>query len=232
MQEWAHSAVPQGSDISKESFMISRVCVARLGVLGGLLSAGSAGAAEAAASTDATASGALPAEHASVDTTSGGDVGARPARGMHNSISLLLNLGYAYSAGTGLGLSGRYQYTVVPEGFLHSGSIRDDFGIEAGVDFFHYSWDIAGYSWTYNEFGISASAVWNLWFTKEFAAYPRLGLGFAFGSWSDNTGFGTPGGYGGLFLVGGAGVLYELAPVTLRAEISNNYLGLGAAISL
>lgn len=223
--------------------MISRVCVARLGVLGGLLIAGSAGAAEAAASTDANAGSALPAENANagsprpaetvhVDTPSGGDAAARPERGMHNSISLLLNLGYAYSAGTGLGVSGRYQYTIVPEGFLHSSSIHDDFGIEAGVDFFHYSWDILGYSWSYNEFGLSASAVWNLWFTKEFAAYPRLGLGFAFGSFSDNTGLGSPGGYGGLFLVGGAGVLYQLSAITLRAEVSNNYLGLGAAISL
>jgi hypothetical protein len=222
--------------------MISRVCVARLGVLGSLLIAGSAGAAEAAASADAN-SGTLPAESANagsaapggqvhVDTPSGGDSASSPARGMHNSISLLLNLGYAYSAGTGLGVSGRYQYTIVPEGFLHSSSIHDDFGIEAGVDFFHYSWDILGYSWTYNEVGISASAVWNLWFTKEFAAYPRLGLGFAFGSWSDNTGFGNPGGYGGLFLVGGAGVLYQLSALTLRAEVSNSYLGLGAAISL
>jgi hypothetical protein len=223
--------------------MISRVYVARLGVLGGLLIAGSAGAAEAAASTDANAGGALPAENGNagsprptesvhVDTPSGGEVAASPARGMHNSISLLLNLGYAYSAGTGLGVSGRYQYTLVPEGFLHSSSIHDDFGIEAGVDFFHYSWDILGYSWTYNEFGVSASAVWNLWFTKEFAAYPRLGLGFAFGSFSANTGFGSPGGYGGLFLVGGAGVLYQLSALTLRAEVSNNYVGLGAAISL
>jgi len=223
--------------------MISRVYVARLGVLGGLLIAGSAGAAEAAASTDANAGGALPAESANagsprptesvhVDTASGGDAAASPERGMHNSISLLLNLGYAYSAGTGLGVSGRYQYTLVPEGFLHSSSIHDDFGIEAGVDFFHYSWDFYGVGWSYNEFGISASAVWNLWFTKQFAAYPRLGLGFAFGSWSDNTGFGSPGGYGGLFLVGGAGVLYQLSAITLRAEVSNNYLGLGAAISL
>ncbi len=222
--------------------MISRVCVARLGVLGSLLIAGSASAAEAAASAEANA-GTLPAESANagsaasagqvhVDTPSSGESGVQSGGSMHNSISLLLNLGYAYSAGTGLGVSGRYQYTIVPEGFLHSSSIHDDFGVEAGVDFFHYSWDILGYSWTYNEFGISASAVWNLWFTKEFAAYPRLGLGFAFGSWSDNTGFGSPGGYGGLFLVGGAGVLYQLSAVTLRAEVSNNYLGLGAAISL
>jgi len=198
--------------------MVSRICVAGLSVLGGLLVAGNVRAAEA---------------EIHVDTASGSTAEASPpARGMHNSVSLLANLGYAYSAGTGFGLSGRYQYTIVPEGVIHSGSIHDDFGIEPAVDFFHYSWDFGGYSWTYNEFDLSASVVWNLWFTKEFAAYPRLGLGFGFGSWSDNVGIGNPGGYGGIFVFGGAGVLYQLAPVTLRAEVSNASLALGAAISL
>jgi hypothetical protein len=202
--------------------MVSRVCIAGLSVLGGLLVAGNVCAAEGAVSVDASGgSAAGPAEF------SGG--------GMHNSISLLANLGYAYSAGTGFGLSGRYQFTIVPEGVIKSSSIRDDFGIEPFVDFFHYSWDLGPYSWTYNEFDLGAAVVWNFWFTKEFAAYPRLGLGFGFGSWSaqdDTFGIGNPGGYGGLILIGGAGVLYKLGAVTLRGELSNASLGLGVAINL
>jgi len=124
--------------------MVSRICVAGLNVVGGLLVAGNVRAAEA---------------EIHVDTASSSTAAASPpARGMHNSVSLLANLGYAYSAGTGFGLSGRYQYTIVPEGVIHSGSIHDDFGIEPAVDFFHYSWDFGGYSWTYNEFDLSASA--------------------------------------------------------------------------
>src|SRR6185436_12891543 len=199
--------------------MVSRVCIAGLSVLGGLLVAGNVCAAEGEAKIDVT-------------SASAGGSSLPPGRGMHNSVSLLANLGYAYSAGTGFGLSGRYQFTIVPEGVIHSPSIHDDFGIEPAVDFFHYSWDFAGYSWTYNEFGLSASVVWNLWFSKEFAAYPRLGLGFAFGSWSDNAGIGNPGGYGGLVFVGGAGVLYQLGSVTLRAELNNASLGLGVAFNL
>jgi hypothetical protein len=195
--------------------MVSKALVSALGVLGGLL----------------VASTALAAEQA-VDSSGVGAGEAQPASGMNNAISLLGNFGYAYGAGTGFGLSGRYQITVVPDGFLKPGTIHDDFGIEPAVDFYHYSWDFYGYSWSYNEIGLSASAIWNLWFTDEFAAYPRLGLGFGFGSWSDNTGVASPGGYGGVFLVGGAGILYALNPITLRAEVSNNSLCLGVALTL
>lgn len=177
------------------------------------------------------ASSALAAE-AAVDVNSG-TLGAPEAGGMHQTISLLGNLGYGYSAGTGFGVSGRYQHTIVPEGVIKSPSIGDDFGIEGAVDYYHYSWDFFGVSWSYNEIVISASAVWNLWFTDEFAAYPRLGLGYGFGSFSDNTGFSAPDdGYGGLVFVGGVGVVYELDPITLRAELTNGSLGLGVAFAL
>jgi len=195
--------------------MVKQVSLTGLGLLGALSWAGNALATE-------------------VDVAAGGGSATSAGhRGMNDTISLLGNFGYAYSAGTGFGLSGRFQHTVVPEGFIEHSKITDDLGIEAAVDYYHYSWDFFGYSWSYNEFGLSASAVWNVWFTKEFAAYPRLGLGFAFGSFSGNDGIASPsGGYGGLFFVGGAGVLYELAPVTLRAEVSNSSLCLGAAISI
>jgi hypothetical protein len=206
------------SSLMVSSFMVRRVCV-RLGVLGGLFVASNVCAADGNQSPDA-ASGAAGSS-------------ILPGRGMHNSISLLANLGYAYSAGTGFGLSGRYQFTIVPEGVIHSSSFHDDIGIEPAVDFFHYSWDVLGYSWSYNEFRISASAVWNFWFSKDFAAYPRLGLAFGFGTWSDNVGVADPDGYGGVFFVGGAGVLYQLGGAwTLRAELNNASLGLGAALSL
>lgn len=178
-------------------------------------------------------SSALAAEgEATVDVNSGTS-GDPEAGGMHRTISVLGNLGYAYSAGTGFGVSGRYQHTIVPDGVIKSPSISDDFGIEGAVDYYHYSWDLFGYSWSYNEIVLSASAVWNLWFTDEFAAYPRLGLGFGFGSFSDNSGITAPDdGYGGLVFVGGVGVVYELDPITLRAELTNGSLGLGVAFSL
>ncbi len=197
--------------------MIEKYCVAGAGALAAVLLAGSSMAEDAVVVSD----GSPPATSAESRT---------PERGMHNSISVMGSLGYAYSAGSGFGLTGRYQYTVLKEGFLRSARLPDDFGIEGAFDYTHYSWDLLGYGWTYNEFGISATAIWNLWFTKHFAAYPRLGIGYAFGSWSGDVG--NPDGYGGVYLVAGAGVLYELEAVTLRAEVSNNALNFGVAFSL
>lgn len=197
--------------------MVSRLVAGSVSLITALTLAGSAAAAEGEATLDVnrSASGA-----------------PSPGRGMNQTISILGNLGYGYSAGTGFGVSGRYQHTIVPDGVLESASLSDDFGIEGAVDYYHYSWEFFGANWSYNEIVLSASVVWNLWFTNEFAAYPRLGLGYGFGSWSDNTGLVEPSGYGGLVFVGGVGVVYELNPITLRAELTNGSLGLGVAFSL
>lgn len=197
--------------------MIAKIGLSALGGLAVVLVAGSGLAAEGAND---------------VGRSSDESVEDAPRRGMNDSISLLGNLGYAYSAGTGFGVSGRYQHTVAETGILTSGKLHDDIGIEGSLDFNHYSWDFYGYDWSYNEFRVAASAVWNLWFSPQFALYPRLGVGYAFGSWSDNVGLGDPDGYGGLYFVGGAGLLYELEAVTLRAEVSNASLNLGVAFSL
>jgi hypothetical protein len=196
--------------------MIAKMGLAGLSGLTAVLLAGSSVAAEGASDVDRSSE--ASSENA-------------PRRGMNDSISLLGNLGYAYSAGTGFGASGRFQHTLSDTGILPSGKLHDDIGIEGALDFNHYSWDFYGFEWNYNEFRVSASAVWNLWFSPEFAIYPRLGLGYAFGSWSDNVGS-NPDGYGGLYFVGGAGLLYELEAVTLRAEVSNASLNLGVAFSL
>ena len=47
--------------------------------------------------------------------------------------------GYA-GAGTGVGVGARYQMTLVPEGILHATRVRDDIGLEFGLDWSHYSW--------------------------------------------------------------------------------------------
>jgi len=187
-------------------------------VLGGLALAGSV----------------LAAEGDTGGETRGNERRIPPEYGMQNAISLLGNLGYGYGAGTGVGLSARYQHIVVPNGFMTSTPIFDEFGIEAGVDFTHYSFGILGYDWSYNEIALTATAVWNVWFTPKFAAYPRVGLGFGFGSWSgeDDLDLSNPSGYGGLYLIGGAGVLYEFGAVKLRGEVSNTTLSGGIAFSI
>lgn len=184
-------------------------------VLGGLLLGSSAMAAES-----------------DTGVTRGNDRRVPPEYGMHNAVSLLGNVGFGYAGGTGIGVSGRYQFEVVPNGFLTRTSIFDEFGIEAAVDYNHYSLGLFGYDdVTYNELGISASAVWNVWFSPQFAVYPRVGLGFGFGSWNDDA-YDDLTDYGGLFAVGGVGILYELGVVKLRAEVNNTTLSGGVAITL
>jgi hypothetical protein len=201
--------------------MIAKVGVSGLSALAALLLSGSSMAADGQNEGDRSAES---GEEESRENA--------PVRGMNNSVSVLASLGYAYAAGTGFGLSGRFQHTLSENGLLRNVKIHDDIGIEGSLDFNHYSWNFYGYEWSYNEIGVAASAVWNFWFSPEFAIYPRLGLGYAFGSWSDNSGLTNPDGYGGIYFVGGAGLLYELEAVTLRAEVSNAALNLGVSFSL
>jgi hypothetical protein len=150
---------------------------------------------------------------------------------MDNTISVWGILGYQYSAGSGFGLGARYQKVVVPEGFLHlTNGIKDELGIEGGIDYLHYSWDFYGYGWSYNEFNVVAGVTWNFWLNPKLALYPKLDLGFGFGSWSsDLTGDTEPSGYGGIYFAGSAGIVYKLDRLLLRAEVGSGSLRAGVA---
>lgn len=145
-------------------------------------------------------------------------------------------LSYRYS-GTGLGAAGYYQHPIVPEGFLGSVErIQDVLGIEGGVALRFHSWGNGSNEWTQNEIAISGAAVWNLWFSSEFAAFAKLGFGFAFGSIDNNfnnlnNSFSTSASFSGLYGLSAVGVLYNLGALNLRAEISNLSLGLGAGLT-
>jgi hypothetical protein len=146
---------------------------------------------------------------------------------MDSHLSAFGILNYWYGTGTGLGVGVRYQKTMVPEGVLKNDKIKDDIGIEGGVDYFHYSFGIFATDWSYNEFAPVVGAVWNFWLTPQLALYPKLDLGYRFGWWSTNSGIGDPGGFGGLFVQGAAGVVYKLEKLTLRAEAGSGMLRAG-----
>ena len=71
--------------------------------------------------------------------------------------------------------------------------------------------------------------MWNLWLMDNFAIYPKIELGYAFGWLS---GWNVPGPtptYGGFFWDAAAGALYRVNnTVTLRAEAGYAGLKLGA----
>jgi hypothetical protein len=151
---------------------------------------------------------------------------------MDNVVSAFGIFSYWY-AETGLGLGVRYQKTLVPTGVLKLANVHDDIGLEGGLDYYHYGFSTLGYNWTYNEFALLVGGVWNFWFLNDkLAIYPKIDLGYRFGSWSTNTGITSPGGFGGLVVQGSAGVVYKISRVTLRAEVGSGSLRLGAGFAL
>src|SRR5271169_4096379 len=71
-----------------------------------------------------------------------------------NTLSAFLGMGYSYGFALGLGVGLRYQWVVVPQGFLHTlpPGMHDEFAIEPGFDYFHAGYSNDGVSWDYNEF--------------------------------------------------------------------------------
>jgi hypothetical protein len=152
--------------------------------------------------------------------------------GLDNTISAFGLFSYWY-ANTGIGVGARYQKTIVPAGVLHLSNVHDDIGLEGGIDYYHYSFSSIGYDWSYNEAAILVGAVWNFWFLNDrLALYPKIDVGFRFGSWSTNAGVENPGGYGGLVIQGAAGIAYRLNVVTLRAEAGSGSVRLGVGFAL
>ncbi|HKE15556.1 MAG TPA: hypothetical protein VKB80_11850 [Kofleriaceae bacterium] len=143
--------------------------------------------------------------------------------GLDNTFSAFGLLSYWY-AESGVGVGARFQKTVAPEGLLHLAGVHDDVGLEGGADYAHYSF--IGIS--YNEVALLFGGVWNFWFLQDrLALYPKVDLGYRFGSWSGA----SLGGYGGLVFQGSAGVAYRLARLTLRAEAGSGSLRLGAGFA-
>ncbi len=137
----------------------------------------------------------------------------------------------------GIGVGGRFTLPIVPQGILHSPRVRDEFTLELGADFVHYS-DRVGlppgpfvdYSW--NGFLAVAGGAWNFWFTPRFAAYPKLDVGWWSGwysHWDPGLGY-TRASFDGLFLQGALGIIYRFDRVALRAEAGSGLLRIGLGV--
>jgi hypothetical protein len=154
---------------------------------------------------------------------------------MDNEVSifgLVTPYGSYALAGTGVGVGARYQMTLVPEGVLHATRVRDDIGLEFGLDWDHYSWNAGvppnNVSFTFNEIAPVLGGVWNFWFNDRLAIYPKVDLFYRIGWWSTNVaGAQTPGGFGGFDAQFAAGIVYKLDKVALRAEVGSYSLRLG-----
>jgi len=153
--------------------------------------------------------------------------------GMRNAISLLGNLGYGYGLGVGVGAGVRYQATIVPKGFLRKGNIVDDLGIEGGFDFLTFSDEIDSINLktSVTEYRFAATAIWNVWFTDRFAAYPRVGLSFGLATIKINDDEVNDSSYGGIGPVYGVGAVYKFGALAVRAEFTGATTSAGLAIT-
>jgi len=117
---------------------------------------------------------------------------------------------------------------------LRNTGVRDNFALEVGADLLHWSYDygVPGFGFSYNWIEVLplVGIMWNLWLSDNFALYPKVDLGYAFGWMS---GWNNPGPrptYGGFFISGDVGAMYKLASnnLVLRAEAGSSSLKLGA----
>jgi len=156
---------------------------------------------------------------------------------MNHSLSAFLDVGYGFGYATGFGVSGRYQFILVPDGLIDSPKVRDEFGLEVGLDFFHVGWSLGNSSYSYNEFTPVVGAVWNFWLSDKFALYPKIDLGYHIGTVSATVGGQSVDAsaisFSALYFQGTGGLVYRVSDaIGLRAEAGWSSLRLGAAITL
>lgn len=170
--------------------------------------------------------GAVPAAAAPVKT-----VRSSPGRG-GQSFSLwgVLDPGPV----DGLGVGGRFAMPLVPQGLLHSPTVRDELVLELGADFVHYrervGWPYyVDYSW--NGLLAVGGVAWNFWFTPQLAAYPKLDLGWWFGWYRGWDGYGRRD-FDGVFLQGALGLVYKLESAAFRLELGSDLVRIGVAFPL
>jgi hypothetical protein len=130
----------------------------------------------------------------------------------------------------GIGVGGRFMMPLPIPPLLTGTNLRDSFGLEFGADYLHWSYGYLNYgNYSWSEIVPVVGMMWNVWLTPQFALYPKIELGYAFGWFSDWNFGGSRPTYGGFFYDGDAGALYKLNNgLTLRAEVGVDGLKLGA----
>lgn len=131
----------------------------------------------------------------------------------------------------GAGVGMRLSLPIAPQGILHA-RIRDEFVLELGADFVHYSSQVGWpyyYDYSWNGLLAVGGVAWNFWLTPQFALYPKLDLGYWFGWYGHHDPYYGPyyHDYGGGFLQVAGGLIYRFQRVDLRAELGTGLLRVG-----
>jgi hypothetical protein len=118
----------------------------------------------------------------------------------------------------------------VADGVLNHPTIRDRFELEFGATYLRRSYGYLTYGdYTWNEVVPVVGVAWMVWLKSNLAVYPKLDVGYAFG-WLSGfdycnglAGCSNPS-YGGVFVNGSVGVMYNIGSVVLRGEAGNELL--------
>jgi len=127
--------------------------------------------------------------------------------------------------GTGVGVGGRVEIPIVDK-VIKPIRFANQIVIEGGLDFRHISYSYAGISYSQNIVRPQAGALWNFWFTPEFAAYGTIRTGWNIAASSSY--HSTVGGVVvarersvDLYFDSGVGVIYQVnRVVSLRGELT------------
>jgi hypothetical protein len=139
-------------------------------------------------------------------------------RGTHtrdNDISLMAILPWYY--GIGIGIEGRYEWFVAPDGFIPA--VNDAFSIEASLGLSYSWWGVLGYTYSIWNITPAAYGIWSFYFSDKVRVYGGLGLGYNIGIYNTNA---TVGPIGANFFYWDlvAGVVYKVNPgIALRGEV-------------
>ncbi len=127
---------------------------------------------------------------------------------------------------TGVGGGVTYQKTIAPGGFLRTrGILKDDIGIEGGVEYYGTSWTVFGITQSANVLQFMLGGAWNLWLSDRFAFYPKVSLVYRKAS-------GDLINPGNSFDVdGAAGFIYKAGAIHLKGEAGLMAVRLGVGMA-
>jgi hypothetical protein len=133
----------------------------------------------------------------------------------------------------GFGIGGRFMmpFPTIPRLLTHT-KFTDYWALEFGADYLHFSYAYVGASdYAWNALLPVAGIMWQFWLLPNLAFYPKAEVGYEFGWLSGYNGpAGTTPSYGGIFINGAAGVMYQLPMnLTLRGEAGYAGAKLGVA---
>lgn len=131
----------------------------------------------------------------------------------------------------GIGVGGRFTLPLAISPVLGSTSLKDNFSLELGADFLHWSRSYSANKFGWNEFLPVVGIQWSIWITEKFGFYPKFDLGYGVGWYSGwNSQWGSRPSYGGIFWDIALGIYFKLNPqVAIRVEGGYSGFKLGAA---